>query len=354
MSTEPTKPATPAEEPWVNITASGALPGFLAQHGLSLGLTTYQAGKLFLIGQNGANLAVFERTFNRSMGMCHHGGSLWMSSLYQLWRFENVLHPGKRWQGCDALYVPRVGYTTGDLDLHDLAIGPDGQPVFISTRFCCLATLSNRDSFKPLWMPPFLSALAGEDRCHLNGLAADETGRARYVTACSTTDVKEGWREHRRDGGVLIDVQRNEIVARGFSMPHSPRLYRDKVYVHNSGEGWFGTVSVSSGVFQPLTFCPGYLRGMTFVGDYAIVGLSKPRHATFTGLQLDEALTQRQVEAECGLRIIHLPTGEIRHWLRIEGSVTELYDVVTIPGVTRPAALGFKSEEIQTQLSIER
>lgn len=353
MEAEQLQPAAP-EEPWVNITASGSFPSFLAQQRLSLGLTTYQAGKLFLIGQNGANLAIFERTFNRSMGLCHDRGTLWMSSLYQLWRFENVLREGNRWQGCDALYVPRVGYTTGDLDLHDVAIDADGQPVFIVTRFCCLATLSQRDSFKPLWMPPFLSKLAAEDRCHLNGLAMDENRRPRFVTACATTDTKEGWRDHRRDGGVLIDVPSGEIVARGFSMPHSPRLYQGKLYVHNSGEGWFGTVSLSTGTFQPLTFCPGYLRGMTFVGDYAIVGLSKPRQATFAGLQLDENLAQRQVEAECGLRVIHLPTGEVRHWLRIEGNVTELYDVVTIPGIMRPAALGLKSDEIRTQLSIER
>jgi uncharacterized protein (TIGR03032 family) len=352
MSTEQTPQATP-DEPWVNITASGAFAGFLAQHRVSLGLTTYQAGKLFLIGRNGPNLAVFERTFNRSMGLCFHQGTLWMSSLYQLWRFENALRAGNQWQGCDALYVPRVGYTTGDLDTHDVAVDAEGRPVFIVTRFCCLATLSERDSFKPLWKPPFISRLTAEDRCHLNGLALDEERKPKFVTACSTTDTKEGWREQRKDGGVIIDVPSGEIVARGFSMPHSPRLHQGKLYVHNSGEGWFGTVSPASGEFQPLTFCPGYLRGMTFVGDYAIVGLSKPRQATFSGLRLDENLAQRQVEAECGLRVIHLPTGEVRHWLRIEGSVTELYDVVAIPGVVRPAALGFKSDEIRSQLSIE-
>jgi uncharacterized protein (TIGR03032 family) len=345
---------TPApDEPWVRIEASGSFPAFLAQQNISLAFTTYQAGKLFLVGRNGDRLAVFERTFNRSMGLCYHRGALWMSSLYQLWRFENVLRPGNRWQGCDALYVPRVGHTTGDLDLHDVAIDDQGAPVFVVTRFCCLATLSQRDSFKPLWHPAFLSKLAPEDRCHLNGLAVDEAGSPKYVTACSTTDTREGWREHRRGGGVVIDVPTGEIVARGFSMPHSPRLYRGKLYVHHSGEGWFGTVSPASGEFQPLAFAPGYLRGMAFVGDYAVVGLSKPRQATFSGLPLDENLAQRQQQAECGLRVIHLPTGEVRHWLRVEGTVTELYDVVVIPGVQRPAALGLKSDEIQTQLSIE-
>ena len=34
------------------------------------------------------------------------------------------------------------------------------------------------------------------------------------------------------------------------------------------------------------------------------------------------------------------------HWLRLEGMVSELYDVVVLPGVVRPMALGFKSDEI--------
>lgn len=177
---------------------------------------------MFLVGRNEGRLAVFERTFNRSMGCCYDRGSLWMSSLFQLWRFENVLRPGRQWQGCDALYVPRVGYTTGDLDLHDVAVDTSGEPVFVATRYCCLGRLSHRDSFRPVWMPPFLSKLAPEDRCHLNGLALDEARNPKFVTACSTTDTQEGWREHRRGGGVIIDVPSGEIIARDFSMPHSP------------------------------------------------------------------------------------------------------------------------------------
>lgn len=341
-------------EPWIEVTGSRHLADWLAEQRVSLAFTTYQAGKLFFLGRHpDGRLAVFERTFNRCMGLWGDGQTLWLSSLYQLWRFENVLAPGELYQDCDRLYVPRVGYTTGDLDVHDLAVEASGRLVFINTKFSCLATLSERASFAPLWQPPFISRLAAEDRCHLNGLALAD-GRARYVTAVSTSDVTDGWRDRRRDGGCVIDVSSNQIVASGLSMPHSPRSYRDRLWLLNSGTGFLGHVDPANGRFEPLVFCPGYLRGLTFVGDYAVVGLSGPRHdkKTFGGLALDEELAARGAEPRCGLQVVDLRSGDIVHWVRIEGMVSELYDVVVLPGVVRPMALGFKTDEIQRLLSV--
>jgi uncharacterized protein (TIGR03032 family) len=286
------------------------------------------------------------------MGLWGDGQTLWMNSLYQLWRFENILLPGHLHDGHDRLYVPRVGYTTGDLDIHDIAVEAGGRVVFVNTRFGCLATLSPRDSFTPLWRPSFLSKLAAEDRCHLNGLALDEGG-ARYVTAVSTSDVADGWRDHRRDGGVVIDVRDSRVVASGLSMPHSPRLYRGRLWLLNSGTGYFGSIDLASGSFEPVAFCPGYLRGLAFVGDYAVMGLSRPRHdKTFSGLPLDDALAAKGAEARCGLQVVDLRSGDVVHWVRIEGMVSELYDVVTLPGVVRPMALGFKTDEIERLLTV--
>jgi uncharacterized protein (TIGR03032 family) len=228
----------------------------------------------------------------------------------------------------------------------------DGRIIFVNCQFGCLATISQRRSFVPLWKPPFLSKNSPEDRCHLNGLAL-ENGKAAYVTACGTSDVTDGWRDRRRDGGVVIDVRSNEIVCRGLSMPHSPRVHKGKLYVHNSGQGYLGTVDRAKGVFEPIAFCPGYLRGLAFHGDYAIVGLSKPRDRTFTGLQLDDELKKRSADPQCGLQIIDLRNGDIAHWVRVEGVVGELYDVVVLPGVRRPMALGFKTDEIQRTFSVD-
>jgi uncharacterized protein (TIGR03032 family) len=343
----------PPAEPWLEVTSSRHFPAWLAEHRVSLACTTYQTGKLMLLGRKpDGELAVFERTFNRCMGLWADGQTLWMNSLYQLWRLENVLRPGVRYQEHDRLYVPRVGYTTGDLDIHDIVVEKTGRVVFVATGFGCLATMSERFSFTPLWRPAFLSRMAAEDRCHLNGLALED-GRCRYVTAVSASDVVDGWRERRRDGGVVLEVPTSRVVASGLSMPHSPRLYRGKLWLLNSGTGYLGAVDPKGGAFEPLVFCPGYLRGLAFVGDYAVVGLSQPRHdKTFGGLALDEELARRGTDARCGLMVIDLRSGDVVHWVRYEGMVSELYDVAVLPGVERPMAFGFKTDEIQRTIAV--
>jgi uncharacterized protein (TIGR03032 family) len=337
----------------LELIGSRNLPAWLQEQRVSLAFTTYQTGKLFLIGlQPDGRLSVFERTFNRCLGLWGDTQTLWMTSLYQMWRFENTLPAGQVANGYDRIYVPRVSYVTGDLDIHDVSVTADDRVVFVNTLFGCLATLSDRHNFIPIWQPPFLSKLAPEDRCHLNGLAL-ENGQPAYVTAVSQSDVADGWRQRRNDGGCVIDVRTNEILVSGLSMPHSPRVYRDQLWVLNSGTGQFGRIDRSAGQFEPVCFCPGYLRGLSFVGDYAVVGMSQCReNRTFQGLALDEELRRRNAEAHCGLCVIDLRTGDLVHWLWLEGVVQELYDVVTLPGVRRPSALGFKTDEICRTLSV--
>jgi uncharacterized protein (TIGR03032 family) len=345
--------ATPQKSPEVELLGSRQFNSWLAEQKLSLGFTTYQSGKLFLVGlkPDGA-MSVFERTFNRCMGLCADGQTLWMTSLYQLWRFENSLEPGQIHEGYDAVYVPQVGYTTGDLDLHDVAVDAKGRVVFVNTLFGCLATLSERYSFQPLWKPPFLSKLAAEDRCHLNGLALRD-GEPRYVTSVSQTDVNDGWRDRRRDGGTVMDVKTGAVLAEGLSMPHSPRFHQGRLWLLDSGNGYFGYLDERSGHFERVAFCPGYARGLAFHGDFAVVGLSRAReNKTFQGLELDEELAKRKAEARCGLQVIDLRTGDVVHWLRIEGIVAELYDVVTLPRVRRPMAIGFKTDEIRRVITV--
>lgn len=175
--------------------------------------------------------------------------------------------------------------------------------IFVNTRFNCLATPSDRHSFEPVWRPPFISALVDEDRCHLNGLAMED-GRPRFVTAVSRSDTIDDWRDRRADGGIVIDVEKNEIVCTGLSMPHSPRLYRGELWVLNSGTGELGIVrgaESGNGVFEPRVFCPGFLRGLAFFGNFAFVGLSKPRYKRFEGLALDQKLTDADSEPWCGV-----------------------------------------------------
>jgi uncharacterized protein (TIGR03032 family) len=348
--------ATSTSTPSLEINGSRQFTSWLYEQNLSLTFTTYQAGKVFFIGlQPDGKLSVFERTYNRCMGLYTTSSSLYMSSLYQLWRFENALEPGQIHQGYDALYVPQVGYITGDLDIHDIVLQTNEsiqKLVFVNTLFSCLATVSETHNFIPLWQPPFISKLAAEDRCHMNGLALRD-GKPKYVTVVSQSDVAEGWRDKRVDGGCVIDVESNEVVLTGLSMPHSPRWYRDKLWLLNSGRGEFGYADLERGVFEHVAFCPGYQRGLAFHGDFAVVGISRPRHnKTFSGLPLDEQLQAKNAEPRCGLLVIDLRSGDVVHSLRLEGVVEELYDVAVLPGIRRPMAIGFRTDEIRRVITI--
>jgi uncharacterized protein (TIGR03032 family) len=339
--------------PKIDLQPSRQLGDWMAEHRLSLGFTTYQAGLLFLIGlQPDGRFRFFNRSFPRCMGLWADGQALWMSSLYQLWRFENALPPGETHEGYDRQYVPRVAYSTGDLDIHDIAVDGDGRVVFVNTLYSCLATVSDRHSFVPLWKPPFISKIAAEDRCHLNGMAMAD-GRPVYVTAISRSDAPAGWRDRRDRGGCLVDVGSGEVVVAGLSMPHSPRVHRDRPWLLESGTGFFGSVDVGRGRFEPTAFCPGYLRGLAFAGNFAVAGLSKcRRERSFSGLKLQDTLAERDVEARCGLVVIDLRSGDIVHWLWIEGDIEELYDVIVLPGVVQPMALGVVTDEIRRAITI--
>lgn len=328
--------------------ASRLFTSWLKGAGVSLACTTYQAGKIMFIGlKPDGRLSVFERTFERPMGLGVGPRRLWMSSVYQLWRFENFLDTGETQSGHDALYVPVTGHTTGDLDIHDIHEDSDGNPVFAATRFNCLATLSARGSFRELWRPPFIDRLAAEDRCHLNGLAMRD-GKPAYVTCLSRTNVFEGWREKRRDGGVVLDVPTGEVVAEGLSMPHSPRLYKDALWMLQAGTGEFGKIDCDTGRFEAVCFLPGFARGLAFIGDHAVIGLSRPREGrTFSGLALNERLEAEGIGAQCAICVVNLRTGDIEHRLEIGGIVEEIYDVNLLPDIARPMALGFRSEEIR-------
>ena len=340
------------------LTSSRHFPEWLAATGVSLAFTTYQAGKLFLLGvRPDGRLSVFERTFARSMGLgvSADGRSLVLATQFQIHRFDNILPAGQfSPDGFDAIYAPHAGWVTGDVDAHDVGFASDGRPLFVNTKFSCLAAVSDSHSFRPIWTPPFVSRLAPEDRCHLNGLALEE-GRPRFVTAVSRSDASDGWRDRRADGGVVIDVERNEIVAEGLSMPHSPRLYDGRLWLLNSGAGEFGFIDPQSGRFEALAFCPGYARGLAFVGRHAVIGLSMPRESrTFSGLPLDAALQARSTDPRSGLAIIDLDNGDMTGWVRIEGIVRELYDVAVLPGVRRPSLIGFRTDEVRYVLSIDQ
>jgi uncharacterized protein (TIGR03032 family) len=351
-ATPPAHDNAATAKPQLSLKPSRLFAPWLAQSGASVVFTTYQAGKVFLIGTNPqtGRLSVFERSFPRCMGfgVAEGARSFWLSSLYQMWRFEDFLDPGATHQGYDAVYAPIEGRSTGDIDIHDLHPFADGRPpLFVVTRFNCLATLDATHSFVPVWKPPFIDRIAAEDRCHLNGLAM-EGDRPAFVTCVARCNLAGGWRDHRDSGGMVLDVGSGEPVATGLSMPHSPRLHDGTLYVLQSGRGLFGRIDRETGAFEEICFLPGFARGVTFIGRHALIGVSRPRReSTFAGLALDDRLAAEGVAARCALMAVNLDTGDVEHALEIEGAVQELYDVAALPGVRRPMALGFKTDEIR-------
>lgn len=336
------------QPPALNLQADPGLWQWLADQDISLALTTYQSNRLFLIGrkEEPGRLAVQERLFDKPMGLHWQAqtDTLTMGCRYQFWQLANRLPAGQTHEGGDRLYVPRQSWITGDINAHDLSIDRDGRLLFVNTDFSCLATLDPDHSFAPIWQPPFISKLVAEDRCHLNGLALQD-GVPTWMTACSSTDAAAGWRQHRHDGGVVLHIPSNQIVARGLSMPHSPRWHQGKLWLLNSGSGELGYLDGER--FVPVSYAPGFVRGLAFQGNYAIVGLSQLRSTSFSGLALEQRLAADGQSAQCGLVIIDLTSGQIVHWLHFASLVQELFDLVVIPGARQPRALGLQDDAIE-------
>ena len=338
----------------VEKSCSRGLSGWLAQHRMSLAITSYQTGRIYLVGSDKqGRVSFFERIFERAMGVVGNAQRIYLGGLYQLWRFENVLRPNEVIHGqFDKCYVPRNAQTIGDLDIHELGIRKNGKVVFVNTKYSCLAELSQTHSFKAIWKPKFISKLAPEDRCHLNGLAMVD-GEPKYVTAVCKSDSVDGWRDRRQDGGVVIDVQTDEIVCEGLSMPHSPRWHNGKLWVLNAGTGHLGWVDFEKKAFVPHASVPGFARGLSIIGNVAAVGLSKPRNQRFEGLQLDEELKKRDAEPWCGVQIISLTNGDVMNWIRFEGDISEIFDIAFLPNVKNPMMIGLRTAEIRDLITFE-
>ncbi len=161
------------------------------------------------------------------MGLALEGDRLAIGTSIQVWEFVDVpavtarLDPPGRHDAC---FLPRSSHVTGNVQIHEMAWGRGHELWFVNTRFSCLCTIDRSASFTPRWRPPFVSALEPTDRCHLNGLGMVD-GRPAYVTALGQTDEPAGWRPEKARGGIVMDVESGEVMARGLSMPHSPRYH---------------------------------------------------------------------------------------------------------------------------------
>jgi uncharacterized protein (TIGR03032 family) len=153
-------------------------------------------------------------------------------------------------------------------------------------------------------------------------------GRVRYATALGATDMPAGWRADKKSGGVLLDVDSGEVIARGLSMPHSPRWHNGRLWVLDSGNGAFSLADERSGRIQTVAVLPGFTRGLDFCGRFAFVGLSQVREtAVFSGIAVAE-----QPERSSGVWVVDTITGQTVAFLKFEDAVQEIFAVQVLPG----------------------
>ncbi len=327
------------------------LPQILAEGRFSLLVTTYQAGKLVVLRNDGGVLNTHFRNFMKPMGLAVQGGKLAIGCNIDIWEFHNVpavcpkLDQSDEYKDKkvkhDACFLPRRSHTTGDMQIHEMAWVGD-ELWFVNTSFSCLATRSDVNSFEPRWRPKFITELVPGDYCHLNGLAMRD-GRIQYVTALGETNTTGGWRENKRDGGILLDVDSHELIIRGLSMPHSPRWYRNQLWLLESGNGSIGTVDLAAGRYHEIAQVPGFTRGLSFLGPLAFVGLSQVREsAVFSGIPLVERLEERT----CGVWVLNIDTGQTVAFCRFEDAVQEIFAVEILAGSLFPDLINHDAELI--------
>jgi uncharacterized protein (TIGR03032 family) len=312
------------------------LSELLHRAGLTFLVSTYQAGKLIVVRAEGDVANTHFRNFDTPMGLAYDRGRLAIGTKVHVWEFHNQPEVARRLEPADrhdACFMPRHAQVTGQIAVHEVAWAPDELWV-VNTRFSCLCTLDPRYSFVPRWRPRFVSALAPEDRCHLNGLGLRD-GRPRYVTALGETDTPGGWRENKARGGCLIDVPSGEVIARGLSMPHSPRWYDGRLWVLESGAGSLATVDPASGRLDTVALLPGFTRGLDFFGPFAFIGLSQVREsALFSGIPITDRLPVE--ERSCGVWVVDTRTGATVAFLRFEAGVQEIFAVQVLAGMRYP------------------
>ena len=319
-------------------------PELLESSGISLFISTYQAGKLMVVRSQQQRLITLLRNFEQMMGLALQPHRLAIGTRHQIYFFRNApeiaphVEPGTEYDAC---FLPRTSHITGDIRVRELAWVGD-ELWIVNTRFSCLCTLSPDYSFVPRWKPPFISRIEAEDRCHLNGLAVVDD-RPKYVTAFARTDTPRGWYETKATSGCIMDVPSGEVVAQGFSMPHSPRVYDDRLWLLDSGNGTLVVVEPETGDCTVVAQLPGFTRGLAFYGRYAFVGVSQIREKRiFGGLPIEEKCDRLQ----CGVWAIDIDTGKRVSFLEFRSGCTELFDVQVLSQFDRPNVIGVQKDTI--------
>lgn len=330
---------------------SPSFSALLHQLNCTLIISTYQAGKIvFISAKDPTKIVQLPRSFEKPMGIALRGNKMGIATKTAVNVLTNdprlaAQYPRKP-QTYDGFFVPRASYYTGQVDIHDLDWGTDGLWA-VNTSFSCLSLIDDNYSFTPKWQPHFISKLVSEDRCHLNGLAMKD-GKPAFVTALGKGDTQQSWRENITQGGILMNVTTNEIVCDSLAMPHSPRWYKNKLYILLSANGSLICLDTQTGKHETILQFNSFVRGMSIYKDIAFIGVSKMRESSKTFQKLD--ILQQTKNA--GVLAVHLPSAKILGMLAYQNSVEEIYDIQVLPNFKRPGILNTLTEDHQLSLSI--
>lgn len=304
------------------------LVNFLELTKLSLVMSNYQANKVMIIGAYNGNLDIRYKNFQKPMGMCATNGKIFAGFKHMIWEFHNFENAAKKIdinRDYDACYLPLNIHITGNIDIHEMEY-LNNELYFINTQFSALCKLQSKNSFKPIWKPPFISELLPIDKCHLNGLCSRDN-EPRYVTALGKSDEPLGWRKNKTNGGILMDIKTNKIILDGLSMPHSPRWYKNRLWYMESGKGTLSYIDLKNNKTKEVAKIPGFTRGLYFLGDFAFVGVSKVREsATFSGLPITK-LPKRV----SGIWVIDINSGNIVTFIEFTEGIDEVFSVLALP-----------------------
>jgi len=319
----------------------------------SIAISTYQAGKIvFISPKDEEKLVQLPRSFDKPMGIALDKAKdkMALATRNSVLVFKNsehlAIHHPKFPNRYDSMYMPQATYHTGPLDIHDLSYGNE-KLYGVNTLFSCIVNIDDDYHFTPYWKPKFISKLAGEDRCHLNGMCMED-GLPKYVSAFSQGDKISSWRERVTETGILVNAQTDEIVSENLAMPHSPRLVNNELYVLQSATGELSHINTSSGESTEVCNLGGFVRGMSYHKEFLFIGLSKLRKNSSTFAHLDIA----EKANYCAIAIVHLPTGVKVGEIKYNTSVDEIFDIQVLPNKLRPNILNTMTDDHLKGLSI--
>ena len=333
------------------------IPELLLGLNCSLAISTYQTGKVVIFSAVDENqLIQLPRTFDKPMGMAkadHQWAIATNDSVILTGNAPGLAanYPANP-NTYDSLYIPRASYFTGPLDMHDIQFSSEGL-LGVNTMFSNVCRITDQFSFEAIWQPNWITEIKPEDRCHLNGLALDPTTKKpKYISALGQGNSARSWKEEMLSGGVLVDMDSNEVVLSSLPVPHTPRIYNDGLWMLLSATGELIKVDVTSGNYEVVTPLNGFARGMDRIGDYLFIATSKLRPNS--SLFKEAPVAKRSVT--CGITVVYIPSGQPCGHILYQTSVEELYDLIVLEGDKRPNILnlekGFHKSSVVTKQEV--